>query len=168
MVMLTVLLHSCSDSKPPIPFDKMKSIMMDIHIAEVSAVLDDSTKNLGKPKDYDKLSEQYAGIFAHYDITQVIFKKAVDWYFTHPQMFDSIYKMMIEEVDSLEKNVHLDKDAGVSNDDKVAIPDSLKDEMDQEKASMQEIPKPLMPDQPSSAPQKTRPELMKKPENENY
>lgn len=97
------LLSSCiSEPEPPLPPDEMKSILMDIHLAEAySMMVTDSTHYL-REKDKDSLAVFYNDILSHYKLSKDEFIDIVDWYRHHPEQMDSVYANMITEMSKLE------------------------------------------------------------------
>jgi hypothetical protein len=97
---LVVLLAACNDdgNTPPVSTEKMGQILTDIQLAEVySSMVDDSLHRV-MPKNQDSLAVYYKEIFAHHQVTQEEFQKAMDWYKSNPEMLDSAYKVMINEL----------------------------------------------------------------------
>lgn len=103
-MLLWVSVLSCgSDSKPPIEFSKMKSILYDVYVAEVRAGMTDSAKGLIRDKDSLRLNEGYTAVLQHHQVDLVTFEKALIWYTEHPLLLDSMYKNLIAQNDSLQR-----------------------------------------------------------------
>lgn len=103
---LLVMFAACSTDKverPPIPFEKMQALMTDIYVAEVEAAFIDSSRTLEKEKNIEVLSQSYASILNHYQVSFEEFKDAYIWYTLHPQIMDSLFQGMLTQNDSLQK-----------------------------------------------------------------
>lgn len=101
-LLLIVALGSCESNKEqaaPIPFEQMKSILLDMHIAEYKS------QGIGDKegtflKNEDSLAYYYASIINKYQLDTVVFRNAIDWYMMHPIIFDSVYKAIVVELDT--------------------------------------------------------------------
>ena len=105
IVISICLFWSCSSEEtydPPVPFEQMESILLDIYTIEVNAAMKDGIKVLNKDKDQSVLSENYASVLHHYQISHEEFRKALNWYIEHPVLLDSLYKKLLSTSDSLQ------------------------------------------------------------------
>lgn len=101
--MLLLCFASCKAPKeePPVPFDEMKALMLDIHLAETySQGLGDTTGNKFD-KNYDSLAVFYASIFKHHKLTFEEFNEALGWYRKRPSQMDSLYAGILEQLNTL-------------------------------------------------------------------
>lgn len=95
-----VIFAACNDEKntPPISTEKLGQILADIQLAEVySSMVDDSLHRV-MPKNQDSLAVYYKEILAHHKVTQQEFDDAMQWYKSNPELLDSAYKYMINEL----------------------------------------------------------------------
>jgi ferric iron reductase protein FhuF len=97
-------LSACQQTeKAPIDSDKMKSILMDIHLAEAysSMIVVDSVQKRVFNKNTDSLAVFYQTIFKQHQINLVQFEAAIQWYALHPDALDTAYTKMLPTLDSL-------------------------------------------------------------------
>lgn len=107
---LVAMLGACNDGKntPPVSTEKMGKILTDIQLAEVySSMVDDSLHRV-MPKNQDSLAVYYKEVFAHNKVTQKEFEAAMDWYKSNPELLDSAYKYMINEL-TVQEGLHQPK-----------------------------------------------------------
>lgn len=102
---LFVLFLSCSSGKDNIPHDiipkdKMMTILMDIHIAEAGVKIETSPDStLAKANDY------YHFIFRQNEVSEEDFRKSFRYYAKHPELLQSIYQTMLDEMSKKESEV---------------------------------------------------------------
>lgn len=97
-------LSACQQKeKAPIDSDKMKSILMDIHLAEAysSLIVVDSVQRKTYNKNTDSLAVFYQTIFKQHHIDVAQFEAAIQWYALHPDALDTAYTNMLPTLDSL-------------------------------------------------------------------
>jgi len=89
--------------KAPIDSDKMKSILMDIHLAEAysSMIVVDSVQKRTFNKNTDSLAVFYQTIFQQHQVNLTQFEAAIQWYAIHPDALDTVYTKMLPTLDSL-------------------------------------------------------------------
>lgn len=107
---LITLLGACKDGEntPPISTDKMGKILTDVQLAEVySSMVDDSLHRV-MPKNQDSLAVYYKEVLSHHKVTQQEFQTAMDWYKSNPELLDSVYKYMINEL-TVQEGLHQPK-----------------------------------------------------------
>lgn len=114
--------------KPPIPFQDMKALMLDIHLAETySQGLGDTTGNKFD-KNYDSLPVFYASVLKHHNLTFEEFNEALQWYRDRPMQMDSLYAGILDQLNTLKAKEGI-KDIDDSSPQPAAgpaKPDSLK------------------------------------------
>lgn len=94
---LILAISSCdSGQHPPIPVAKMSNILFDLQTAEDYSIgrFSDSIQH-GAEKNPDTLAYYYAMVLKHHQLSVEELKQAMDWYFAHPQIMDSVYKQVI-------------------------------------------------------------------------
>jgi hypothetical protein len=104
LAVLSLSLFACNQAgdTPPLPEEKIKKVLLDIHLAEAySSMLDDSLHQ-SRTKNIDSLAVFYGDIFTHHKITKEEFKQTMSWYKKHPAEFDSLYKGVTAEASLLE------------------------------------------------------------------
>ena len=99
---LVIAFVSCSTPKeqPPVPAEKMQSVLLDIQLAEAySAGLNKDTLPAHRyDKNFDSLSVFYSEILSHHDLSFNGFNKAMDWYKMHPAAMDTLVSGVIEDL----------------------------------------------------------------------
>jgi hypothetical protein len=87
----------------PIDSEKMKAILMDMHIAEAysSLIVVDSLQKKKFNKNTDSLAVFYQTIFKQHQVNLTQFEAAIQWYALHPEALDSAYTKMLPVLDSL-------------------------------------------------------------------
>jgi hypothetical protein len=99
-ISFTCCLSACKQGQetPPIPEEKMKKVLVDIHLAETySQGLGDSVANKFE-KNSDSLTGFYTSILKHYDLSFKDFNKALDWYKKRPVKLDSLYGKVLTQL----------------------------------------------------------------------
>jgi hypothetical protein len=87
--------------KPPVPFQEMKALMLDIHLAETySQGLGDTTGNKFD-KNYDSLPVFYASVLKHHNLSFEEFNEALEWYRERPMQMDSLYAGILDQLNTL-------------------------------------------------------------------
>ncbi|WP_345078640.1 DUF4296 domain-containing protein [Nemorincola caseinilytica] len=78
-----------------LPREKMRSILLDLSIAEsYSAIVKDTTRKPGV-KSPDSLAAYYKIIFDKHHMTKGTFDSSLAWYKQHPTEFDSLLTSII-------------------------------------------------------------------------
>jgi hypothetical protein len=95
------------DEKPPIPVTTMKSILLDIHLAEAysSVIVRDSLQKARYNKQIDSLSLFYKQILSRNKTTPEAFENALQWYALHPDKLDSVYTRIMPVLDSMKAKI---------------------------------------------------------------
>lgn len=101
LLIACISIISCKqeDKDPaPIAFEDMKNILIDMHVAEYKAqgVGDKAGTFL---KHEDSLAYYYASIIHKHNLDTTVFRKAIDWYMMHPQIFDSMYQQIVVKLE---------------------------------------------------------------------
>lgn len=102
----TLFLYACNDSKEKAPIDryKMKEILIDIHLAEAySGLIPNDSFRMPQlnSKNKDTLAKLYTAILAKHQITMEELNKALSWYGNRPGENDSVYALVVPYFDSL-------------------------------------------------------------------
>jgi hypothetical protein len=103
-LLLTLVVVSCNQQKPAdiIPNDTMQKMLVDLYYAEAySAMVNDSLHQF-RTKNQDSLAHYYKEIQSHYNVSDTLFFKSVNWYKTHPEEMDSAYAKMIVHISEIE------------------------------------------------------------------
>lgn len=163
IVISICLFWSCRSEEtydPPVPFERMESILLDMYTIEVNAAMKDGIKVLNKDKDQSVLSENYASVLHHYQISQEAFRKALNWYIEHPVLLDSLYKKLLSTSDSLQLVYQPLKE---KNSNLIGIPEG--EDIEGEINSMNEN-QPIKDSMIDTNKNQIRPEFLKIPEHE--
>lgn len=105
-----LLLVSCKEKNDGEHFsrEKMSSILLDIHYAEVySTMVNDSLHQI-KNKNKDSLVIYYADILKHHNVTPEAFKQSMSWYEMHPGELEWVYIDMLNAVTQKESQLQGD------------------------------------------------------------
>ncbi|RQO31522.1 hypothetical protein DBR32_06080 [Taibaiella sp. KBW10] len=97
-LMLTVF--SCkNEEQPPIPIAKMSNILFDLQTAEDYSIgnFKDSIKQNSIEKNNDTLAYYYALTLKHHAVSAEALEDALNWYYEHPVVMDSVYKRVIDK-----------------------------------------------------------------------
>lgn len=73
-----------------LPPKTMKSVLLDISVAEAYSMQVKDSLHRGGGKNYDSLAIYYGYIFDHYKITEDQFRQSMDWYKNHSTELDSL------------------------------------------------------------------------------
>lgn len=85
-----------------IPADTMQKMLVDLYYAETySAMVNDSLHQI-RNKNNDSLAAYYKTIQAHYNISNEVFIKSIDWYKNNPEQLDTAYASMILHVSEVD------------------------------------------------------------------
>lgn len=114
LVAATLLIASCTGStksEPPVPADKMKAILLDIHLAEAysSLIVADSAQKRQLNKNADSLALYYKSIFRKHGVDKPKFEEAMNWYALHPKELDSVFGGILPILDSLKNTTSTKK-----------------------------------------------------------
>ena len=92
-----------SNSAPDdlIPQDKMIPILIEIHIAEAMIQLKELTDD--SIAMYSKA--YYDRIFEDHQVSQTQFENSMDYYVDHPELYESIYTKVQEEVKQIRQGI---------------------------------------------------------------
>lgn len=97
------LFSACiTEPSPPLPPEKMKALLMDVHFAEAYSMMVTDSLHYLREKNRDSLAVFYNDVLAHHHLTKDEFLDIVDWYRRHPQQLDSVYANMISDMTRLE------------------------------------------------------------------
>ncbi len=103
--LLSILLIVSCETKEELPhleLDKMKTVLTDIHFAEVYCTLvNDSTHEL-RNKNVDSLAVYYLDILSHHNITMDDLEQSIVWYQKHPDQLEKVYQDMIPDVATMQ------------------------------------------------------------------
>lgn len=95
-----LLIGSCKgEEAPPVPISKMSNILFDLQVAEDYSIgnFADSAKQHGIEKNADTLAYYYALTLKHHAISTEQLEQALNWYYAHPVLMDSVYKRVIDK-----------------------------------------------------------------------
>jgi hypothetical protein len=92
--------------EPPVPQERMVSVLTDIHLAEAygSVVSTDSLSRNMTGKNKDTLAAYYKIILKRNGISYDELIRSMNWYQQRPGMLDTIYSRIQQRLDSL-KNI---------------------------------------------------------------
>lgn len=113
-------LTSCNqqDKDPaPIAFEDMKHILIDMHVAEYKSQ-GAGDKEGTFLKQEDSLAYYYASIIKKHNLDTVVFRKAIDWYMMHPQIFDSMYQQIVVTLEKEQESFIKNESNQAPKDDK--------------------------------------------------
>lgn len=104
--LILILLCCCKDKYPSIPKgiipeDKMKLILIDMHIADAVA----QNKSVGGVNEKKETAESYAAIFKNYGITREEFIKSWRFYEDNPVLLNKLYDEMLGDMSKLESDM---------------------------------------------------------------
>lgn len=87
-----------SDQEPPIPVTQMSNILFDLQVAEDYSIgkFTDSIPH-GSEKNADTLAYYYAMVLKHYNLSPEQLKAAMNWYYAHPMVMDSVYRKVLDK-----------------------------------------------------------------------
>ncbi len=111
LFLFCLLAISCKEEEiiPPISVEKMKSIVLDIQLAETysTGLGTDTTQNITFKKNEDSLALFYTSIWKHHDIDASEFENYYTWYKEHPIYLDSVFTLVLEEMskEKAERNI---------------------------------------------------------------
>lgn len=117
---IIISLISCDqhDKEPaPIDFEAMKNILIDMHVAEYKSQ-GAGDKEGTFLKHEDSLAYYYASIIKKHNLDTVVFRKAIDWYMMHPQIFDSMYQQIVVTLEQEQESFIKNESNQVPKDDK--------------------------------------------------
>ncbi len=95
-----VLLMSCSSQEQEIPEDilpveKMALVIADMEVVEIFI------KSLAEEDDRLKAeSERYGELLSIHGLTEDDFKRNMEWYRKHPELYEQVYELALEELSS--------------------------------------------------------------------
>lgn len=95
----SLTLVSCdSGQEPPIPVTQMSNILFDLQVAEDYSIgkFTDSIPH-GSEKNADTLAYYYAMVLKHYSLSPEQLKSALNWYYAHPTVMDSVYRKVLDK-----------------------------------------------------------------------
>jgi hypothetical protein len=113
-IFVIVLLALCTfasckqgQEKPPVPQDKMSSIILDLQLAETySQGLGDSVKNRFE-KNTDSLAVFYTSVLKHHKMSFEEFQEAFQWYKDRPMLLDSLYSHVLTRLVEIKAKRHI-------------------------------------------------------------
>lgn len=104
VLLLSVILLAACEAKntAPVPREKMKEILLDIHMAEAYSLMVTDSLHFLREKNKDSLAVFYNDVLKHHGLSKDKFLKVLDWYRRHPEELDSVYAAMLPELNRLE------------------------------------------------------------------
>lgn len=110
-------LTACNrDQEPPVPVTEMGNILFDLQVAEDYSIgkFTDSIPH-GSEKNTDTLAHYYAMVLKHHNLSLDQLKKALDWYYAHPTIMDSVYRKVLDKANKY-KGINIPKTAPLPAD----------------------------------------------------
>lgn len=103
-IVLLCICASCSSNAPNdvIPLNKMKGILIDMHLADTYSSMLNDTIHVSGVKNKDSLALYYKSILQHHNVSVEAFNESVKWYKLNPKELDSVYAGMIPQLSKLE------------------------------------------------------------------
>lgn len=113
----SLTLTSCdNEQQPPIPVTEMGNILFDLQVAEDYSIgkFADSIPH-GSEKNTDTLAYYYAMVLQHHRLSLDQLQKALDWYYAHPTIMDSVYRKVLDKANKY-KGTNMPKTAPLPED----------------------------------------------------
>ncbi len=117
IVVYSLTLTSCDrEQEPPIPVTEMGNILFDLQVAEDYSIgkFADTIPH-GSEKNTDTLAYYYAMVLKHHNLSLDKLQTALDWYYAHPAVMDSVYRKVLDKANKY-KGTDMPKVAPLAED----------------------------------------------------
>jgi hypothetical protein len=84
-----------TDGQPPLSKETMRSVLLDLNMAESYSTMVKDTIRGSSSKNPDSLGTYYQAVFKHYGISRDEFDKSMAWYKERPNEMDSLFSGII-------------------------------------------------------------------------
>ncbi|MCK5825205.1 MAG: DUF4296 domain-containing protein [Ichthyobacteriaceae bacterium] len=112
ILLATTFLYSCTTtSEKPTPFleeQEMTNMLVDLSLAEGSRVYAASKRDSSSKKL--TVEQNYALVFAKYDLTKAEFDTINKWYVSHSKIYKNVYKGVVDSLNVVKKEITKNKE----------------------------------------------------------
>jgi hypothetical protein len=93
LIVISIFLFSCSnvEQHTHLPPEVMERVLMDMQMADVYSVMTQPDSITVNARNMDSLTDFYAGILKHHNLTEEQFASSMKWYEEHPEELEEIY-----------------------------------------------------------------------------
>ncbi len=102
-IFLLLFVMNCKQ-KEHLPVQTMSKILLKMHIAESYAQLLPKENTTVMSKNMDSLKKFDAAIYKEFHINKEEFDRSLDYYKSNPQLLDSIYQIIMNEIAIMHTN----------------------------------------------------------------
>ena len=98
VVFAICFLAACAEKEEHLPIDKMSKVLLELHVAESYAKQLPSSAHPEQRGNEDSLKYFVAAILKENKIAEKEFTQSMDWYAKQPELLDSIYQQILNDV----------------------------------------------------------------------
>lgn len=98
LFLLLAFISACREAAPPLTPKRMGALLLDLHLAEAYAQQIPRPESQVSMRNEDSLKAFQAGILTRHGLSESAFRKAINWYTSHPEMLDSVYQNILSEI----------------------------------------------------------------------
>lgn len=99
-----ILAASCSEKKPPVPFNTFKNVLKELHLSEAAAGVPGTS--IYESFATDSSARFNALALKKNGISEAQFREALAWYKDRPELLDSAYRLVLNELTLMQSDIN--------------------------------------------------------------